>query len=96
MNNLVPDEEEDLVSLFVSMMLALFMAFLSCKYQESEFPEGSVQEDEESSNHVTSDTLDTLAKKYNDMQENRKWKLSTGKCVEDELYKFARQCTYEQ
>ncbi|KAI9281400.1 hypothetical protein BC943DRAFT_310244 [Umbelopsis sp. AD052] len=29
------------------------------------------------------------------MQEDRKWQLSTGKCVENELYKFAKKCTYD-
>lgn len=34
-------------------------------------------------------------KTYNKMEENKKWYLSTGKCVEDELYCFGMQCSVE-
>lgn len=59
-------------------------------------PDELAAEDEESDNDITVDKFDVLSKAYNLMQEDKKWKLSTGKCIEDELYSFARQCTYDQ
>ncbi|KAG2175249.1 hypothetical protein INT44_007737 [Umbelopsis vinacea] len=60
-----------------------------------EVDEELIPEVEENVNHVTSKTLNMLDKAYNNMQEDRKWQLSTGKCVENELYKFAKKCTYD-
>ncbi|KAG2171896.1 hypothetical protein INT44_006686 [Umbelopsis vinacea] len=62
---------------------------------EELLPEELVEEDEESSNHVTIEKRDMFTKEYERMREEQKWILSTGKCVEDELYKFAMQCEYE-
>jgi hypothetical protein len=59
-------------------------------------PEELATEDEESSNQVTIEKRDMLTEAYERMREEQKWKLSTGKCVEDELYKFAMQCEYDQ
>lgn len=53
-------------------------------------------EDEESSNQVTIEKRNMLTEAYERMSEEQKWKLSTGTCVEDELYKFAMQCEYDQ
>ena len=33
---------------------------------------------------------------YNGMDDMYKWKLSTGKVVEDEIYKFGKACREEQ
>jgi hypothetical protein len=59
-------------------------------------PEELAVEDEESSNQVTVEKRDMLTEAYERMRVEQKWKLSTGKCVEDELYKFAMQCEYDQ
>lgn len=32
---------------------------------------------------------------YDNMDESKKWRLSTGKCVEDEIYCFGMQCSVE-
>lgn len=33
---------------------------------------------------------------YEQMMEGKKWTLSTGKIVEDELHKFGKRCKFEQ
>jgi hypothetical protein len=35
-------------------------------------------------------------KAYGKMQIGDKWTLATGKCVEDQLYYFGKQCKHEQ
>ncbi|KAH8547513.1 hypothetical protein BGW37DRAFT_524296 [Umbelopsis sp. PMI_123] len=62
---------------------------------EPDDAEELIAEDEESINNITIEKIETLTKAYSRMREEQKWRLSTGKCVEDELYKFAGQCTYE-
>ncbi|GAB5590549.1 hypothetical protein Unana1_05449 [Umbelopsis nana] len=62
---------------------------------ESDDIEAMATEDDKDSEVVASEKLEMFTKAYNQRREEQKWKLSTGKCIEDELYKFARQCTYE-
>jgi hypothetical protein len=52
--------------------------------------------EEEDIINVATQELQALDIAYSQMQDDKKWKLSTGKCVEDELYKFAKKCIYEQ
>lgn len=33
---------------------------------------------------------------FQGMQKEKKWFLKSGKCVEDELYAFGKQCRFEQ
>ncbi|RUS26066.1 hypothetical protein BC938DRAFT_471275 [Jimgerdemannia flammicorona] len=39
--------------------------------------------------------VNKLTETYRKMEDSRKWRLSTGKVVEDSLYKFAINCPYE-
>ncbi|KAI8575045.1 hypothetical protein K450DRAFT_275975 [Umbelopsis ramanniana AG] len=53
------------------------------------------EEEEENNNTISAVALEVLTKAYKLMREEQKWKLSTGKYVEDELYKFAKKCVYD-
>lgn len=59
-------------------------------------PKEMAVEDEGSNIKVTIEKRDVLTEAFGRMRQEHKWKLSTGKCVEDELYKFALQCEYDQ
>ncbi|RUS35075.1 hypothetical protein BC938DRAFT_476172 [Jimgerdemannia flammicorona] len=40
--------------------------------------------------------LDAFAKVFRDMLDNQKWRLSTGKVIEDALFEFGMRCNEEQ
>lgn len=50
----------------------------------------------ESARKLSKAEIDKVQQVYNDLQPEKMWILSTGKTVEKEMQKFARECEYEQ
>ncbi|KAI7880034.1 hypothetical protein K492DRAFT_147628 [Lichtheimia hyalospora FSU 10163] len=49
----------------------------------------------ESARKLSKAEIDKVQQVYNDLQPEKMWTLSTGKAVEKEMQKFARECEYE-
>lgn len=45
---------------------------------------------------MTALDYDKFTGEFQKLENDKKWDLSTGKIVEDELYKFGMKCRYEQ
>lgn len=61
----------------------------------SEDPLSQNHEDEYINVHMLQDLQSRFEQNFNTMKKEDKWYLSSGKCVEDELYAFGMQCVEE-